>query len=134
MTDRLDTRDDRTPADEPHFIHAAVHTLPLRDRSVDDAPPRRGIGRPLEMAADEVLQAIRARAGGPAGLFRVHLAEPALYARARRLFGSWSAAVRQAGVDYAALQSLARVRSLETRRRNRRDAAHDRRSGARPGR
>jgi hypothetical protein len=89
---------------------------------------RRRTGRPLEMTAEQVLQAIHARAAEPGGLFRVHVAAPALYARARRLFGSWSAAVRRAGVDYDALQTVARVRSLETRRRNRRDTTGDRRS------
>jgi len=103
-----------------------AHAFTPRSHAGDDparpgGAPRR-IGRPLEMTANEVLQAIRERAAGPGGLFRVHLEAPSLYARARRLFGSWSMAVRQAGVDYEALQSLARVRSLETRRRNRRDA------------
>jgi len=74
-------------------------------------------GRPLEMSADEVLQTIRQRAAVEEGLFRVHLTAPALYARARRLFGAWSAAVREAGVDYEALQGAARARSLQTRRR-----------------
>ena len=54
--------------------------------------------------------------------------DSALYARARRLFGSWSAAVRSAGIDYESLQGATRARSLQTRRRNRRRrgrAEHD---------
>lgn len=74
------------------------------------------------MSANEVLQLIRELSQRREGLFRVHLASPGLYARARRLFGSWSAAVRGAGVDYEVLQSVARARSLQSRRRNRRRA------------
>ncbi len=84
--------------------------------------PRRRPGRPLEMPPDEVLRAIRERAQGRDGLFRIHLEAPGLYARARRLFGAWSEAVRRAGIDYEALQGVARARSLETRRLNRRRA------------
>ena len=81
---------------------------------------KRRPGRPLEMSADEVLVAIRWLAGREEGLFRIHRAYPALYARARRLFGSWHAAVRTAGVDYQAHQGAAKARSLRNRRRNRR--------------
>jgi hypothetical protein len=92
---------------------------------------RRRPGRPLEMSADEVLRTIREFAAAEDGLFRVHLVAPALYARARRLFGSWSVAVRGAGVDYAALQGAARARSLQTRRRRRRASAARRVGAAR---
>ena len=34
------------------------------------------------------------------GLQRVHRTHPALYAQARRAFGSWQAAVVAAGIDY----------------------------------
>jgi hypothetical protein len=53
------------------------------------------------------------------GLFRVHLAEPALYARARRLFGSWARALDAAGLDHTATVSAARRRAHEARRRAR---------------
>ena len=72
------------------------------------------------MTREQVVAQIRELSAAPDGLFRVHLAAPGLYARARRLFGSWSAAVRLAGVDYETLQGVARARSLQTRRRDRR--------------
>jgi hypothetical protein len=46
----------------------------------------------------------------------VHRAHPALYARARRLFGSWEGAVRAAGLDYAELVAAARQRAARARR------------------
>ena len=79
-------------------------------------PPRRRRGRPLEMAPEAVLDTIRDRASA-GRLFRVHLAEPALYARARRLFGSWARALSAAGLDHAALVAAARRRGHEARRR-----------------
>ena len=78
--------------------------------------PRRRRGRPLEMSSGELLERIRERAA-KGGLFRVHLAEPALYARARRLFGSWARALAAAGLDHAAAVSEARRRAHEARRR-----------------
>jgi hypothetical protein len=44
---------------------------------------------------------------------------PALYARARRLFGSWAAALEASGLDHRATLAAARRRSIETRRRAR---------------
>jgi hypothetical protein len=55
-------------------------------------------------------------------LFRVHLDVPALYARARRLFGSWAAALEAAGLDHGATTAAARRRAIETRRRRARTA------------
>ena len=86
----------------------------------DEHASQRRPGRPLEMSSNEVLQQIRQLSQRKQGLFRVHVSSPSLYARARRLFGSWSAAVRGAGIDYDVLQGMARARSLQTRRRNRR--------------
>ena len=80
--------------------------------------PRRRRGRPLEMSPGELLERIRDRAAAGA-LFRVHLAEPALYARARRLFGSWARALAAAGLDHRAAVSEARRRAHEARRRTR---------------
>jgi len=79
---------------------------------------RRRRGRPLEMSAEQLLERIRERAS-LGGLFRVHLAEPALYARARRLFGSWARALAAAGLDHTATVSAARRRAHEARRRAR---------------
>ncbi len=77
-----------------------------------------GRGRPLEMPPDQVLDRIR-ELGRQDRLFRVHRDQPGLYARARRLFGSWSAAVQAAGFDYRDAIENARRRSVETRRRQR---------------
>jgi hypothetical protein len=81
--------------------------------------PRRGRnrGRPLLMNRAELLERIRTLAHQPDGLFRVHHLDTGLYARARRQFGSWAAAVRAAGIDYGNAVESARRRSLETRRR-----------------
>ena len=79
---------------------------------------RRRRGRPLEMSAEQLLERIRERAS-LGGLFRVHLAEPALYARARRLFGSWARALAAAGLDHAAAVNAARRRAHEARQRAR---------------
>lgn len=86
-----------------------------------NAPAARRRGRPLGMSADEVLAHIR-RLAARDEMFRVHLGHPALYARARRLFGSWAEAVTRAGADYAGAVEAARRRSIATRgaRRGRR--------------
>ena len=86
----------------------------------EDGPPRvrRKRGRPLEMQPHEVLGYIRELAGRDR-LYRVHLDMPALYARARRLFGSWAAALEAGGLDHRATLAAARRRSIETRRRGR---------------
>jgi hypothetical protein len=79
-------------------------------------------GRPLEMAPSEVLHRIRdEHARGT--LFRMHREHPGLYARARRLFGTWAQAVAAAGVDHDRAVADARRRSLETRRRARANVA-----------
>jgi hypothetical protein len=81
------------------------------------ALPGRRRGRPPEMSATELLDRIRRLAMSRAGLFRVHRRFSSLYARARRNFGSWSAAVQAAGLDYRAAMTGARQRSLKNRRR-----------------
>jgi len=57
------------------------------------------------------------RPAGREGLFRVHRTHPALYARARRLFGSWEGAVRACGLDYGQIVHRAFERAAQTRRR-----------------
>uniref|UniRef100_A0A832MLG9 Uncharacterized protein n=1 Tax=Eiseniibacteriota bacterium TaxID=2212470 RepID=A0A832MLG9_UNCEI len=84
------------------------------DRPAPAFAPRRG--RPLLVSREAVLERIRQMAARSDGLFRVHRSHPALYARARRLYGSWAAAVRAAGLDYDAAVGAARERSLRTRR------------------
>jgi len=79
-------------------------------------PARRRRGRPLEMSPETLLQRIRTRHSSDQ-LFRVHVAEPALYARARRLFGSWARALAAAGIDHASAVAAARRRALLARRR-----------------
>jgi hypothetical protein len=63
-----------------------------------------------------VLEQIRSAAARDT-LFRVHLDQPALYARARRLWGSWAGALLAAGLDYDGAMAESRRRALATRRR-----------------
>ena len=86
--------------------------------SVRRASAARKRGRPLEMAPSEVLDQIRVEYTRGT-LFRMHREHPGLYARARRLFGTWAAALATAGVDHNRAMADARRRSLETRRRAR---------------
>src|SRR5262245_63490242 len=95
--------------------------MTLETISVDPesgAAGNRKRGRPLEVSAADVLRKIRAEFERGT-LFRMHHAQPALYARARRLFGSWAGALAAAGVDHARAVADARRRSLEDRRRAR---------------
>ena len=87
-----------------------------------DVDPRRSSrrGRPVEMEPTRVLERIRQLAERGHGLFRIHRTHSALYARARRQFGSWAAAVAAAGLDYDGSLDRARQRSIATRRRRRR--------------
>jgi hypothetical protein len=72
------------------------------------------------MSSAGVLEKIRQLASRDEGLFRVHHTHGSLYARARRNFGSWAAAVAAAGLDYPRLLLAAQRRSIETRRRRHR--------------
>ena len=83
------------------------------------------------MTRDALLESVRQVARTADGLFRVHRRHPDLYARARRMFGSWGEAVRLAGVDYESAIDLARRRSrvtLRERARERRDVLDMQRS------
>lgn len=75
------------------------------------ARARRPRGRPPQLTRGQVLEQIRALATRADGLFRVHRGHADLYARARRCFGSWAEAVRQAGLDYEIAIRTARRRS-----------------------
>lgn len=86
------------------------------DQEVASAARRRR-GRPIEMAPETVLERIQGLAARDEGLFRVHHSHPALYARARRLFGSWEAAVRASGLDYSVILARAFERAAHARRR-----------------
>ncbi|HTO92685.1 MAG TPA: hypothetical protein VMJ70_16255 [Candidatus Sulfotelmatobacter sp.] len=68
------------------------------------------------MSRDILLQRIRELAASESGLFRIHLAHPEFYARARRMFGTWSEAVRNAGVDYEQMVRSARRRTRDANR------------------
>jgi len=85
--------------------------------------PERKRGRPPKMSSQELLDRIRRLAGSRNGLFRVHERNPSLYSSARRRFGSWSAAVQAAGLDYRETLNGARQRSVITRRRRSRRVA-----------
>ena len=85
-----------------------------------DGASARKRGRPAIMSREQLVIAIGELAKRPEGLFRVHQTDSDLYARARRMFGSWSAAVVLAGADYSSAIVAARRRSVETRRRRRR--------------
>ncbi len=90
----------------------------IGQEALDTRPAARRRGRPLEMSPEETLSLIRQLAAR-GELFRVHLFHPALYARARRQFGSWAEAVTRAGADYAGAVESARRRSIATRRTRR---------------
>jgi hypothetical protein len=81
-----------------------------------DAPRRRG--RPPLCTPESVLDEIRSEAA-LGQLFRVHVHKPALYARARRGWGTWGGALRAAGLDSRVILEAARLRAIETRRRRR---------------
>ena len=95
----------------------------------DPAPRARRRGRPRDMPPEAVLGRIRQLAARDHGLFRIHLSEAALYARARRLFGSWQGAVRAAGFDYLDVLEGSRRRAALTRRSRRAAAAAPRVTG-----
>jgi hypothetical protein len=99
----------RSPLDE---VAAPTH-VPPGSALLPDA--KRRPGRPLEMPRPMVLETIRRLALRDEGLFRVHRTHGALYARARRLYGSWATAVAEAGVDYGHALATARRRATEAR-------------------
>jgi hypothetical protein len=89
----------------------------METAQLEIAPGRRKRGRPAIMDHEQMLTSIRDLARRPTGLYRVHLTHSDVYARARRMFGSWAAAVAAAGEDYERAIESARRRSLETRKR-----------------
>ena len=101
-----------------------IHHDPSGDPGTLWMMPHRGrrLGRPPDMSPAELLERIRRLAASRDGLFRVHHRKSGLYARARRNFGSWSAAVEAAGLDYREALNGARRRSIRARRRLRRAA------------
>jgi hypothetical protein len=93
----------------------AAAPLAAAPASAEAGAPRRR-GRPSLMTQLALLERIQQLAARAEGLFRIHRTHSGLYARARRQFGSWSAAVRAAGVDYQDAIARARARSLRSRR------------------
>lgn len=105
---------------DPSTLASVVPALeserPAMSTSNEPSPRKRG--RPLEMQPQEVLRSIRVlQQRGE--LFRVHMRQPSLYARARRLFGTWAQALAKAGVDHAGTVHEARRRAAERRRTRR---------------
>lgn len=100
-------------------IAAVTRPRPGHGYSASAPGAHSGRGRPSLMSSAAVLEKIGQLAGRREGLFRVHHTHPGLYARARRQFGSWAAAVRAAGVDYDHALNTARRRSIQARRRRR---------------
>ncbi len=115
--------------DESSETGSAPESAGGRDPQAPATTPgaRRPPGRPALMTREAVLGRIRELSGRDDGLFRAHQRHPALYARARRMFGSWSAAIAAAGLDYVDLVVVARARAVRTRRQRAR-----RPSGPRP--
>jgi len=76
------------------------------------APPR----ETRRHAVTSIIQRLHEQSGG---LSRVHHTHPALYAKARRAFGSWREAVAAAGLDYVRERrdSLRRGLSMRDQRR-----------------
>jgi hypothetical protein len=106
-----------------HETTAAIELAPTSERPANTtaaAPPAARAGRPLLVPPAEVLEHIRRLARRDRGLFRVDHTHPTLYARARRLYGTWAAAVAAAGLDYHRALEDARRRSIENRIRERR--------------
>jgi hypothetical protein len=68
------------------------------------------------MPEAQLLDEIRRLGARDGGFFQVHRRHGWLYARARRQFGSWGAALGAAGFDYVRVLGAARQRSLEDRR------------------
>ena len=103
--------------DETAVRRAALEATHPTHGAAPAATPRRR-GRPPLVSRERVLAQLReAHAAG--ALFRVHIQQPALYARARRLWGSWAGALLAAGVDYERTMADARRRSVESRRTSR---------------
>jgi hypothetical protein len=77
-----------------------------------DAPGRDEV----QVRIRESIRELHQRAGS---LTRVHQTHPALYAKARRAFGSWRNAVAATGIDYKGELNRSLRRGLELRDRRR---------------
>ena len=108
----------KTEVQSEGFDHAVPRAEPCGPGpELIRAHPGSKRGRPPKMSAQELLDRIRRLAARSGGLFRVHERHASLYARARRNFGSWSAAVVAAGLHYREALNGARMRSARTRLR-----------------
>ncbi len=63
--------------------------------------PEADMGTAKDVIREHVAGTIRELHLQAGGLSRIHRTHPALYAQARRAFGSWRAAVAAAGLDYS---------------------------------
>jgi hypothetical protein len=91
---------------------SAVETLLPEDLEI-------GMTTVKDEIRSQVLATIRDLHHQAGGLSRIHRTHPALYAQARRAFGSWRAAVAAAGLDYGheLHQSLRRGLMMRDQRR-----------------
>ncbi len=78
--------------------------------------PSAGVRESRRRAVTAIIQRLHEQSGG---LSRVHHTHPALYAKARRAFGTWREAVAAAGLDYVRERrdSLRRGLSMRDQRR-----------------
>ncbi|MEO6463359.1 MAG: hypothetical protein ABIP29_09810 [Candidatus Eisenbacteria bacterium] len=80
--------------------------------STEDEAPAPSPEASLRTALAAQIRALHAQAGG---LSRVHRTHAALYAQARRAFGSWREAVRASGFDYRQEVDRSLTRGLQRR-------------------
>ena len=91
-----------------------MSTASSTDEDTAPSGPMRG---PTRGQIEAKIRALHAQAGG---LSRVHRTHAALYAQARRAFGSWRAAVLASGLDYRNEIDRSLAHGLERRDERRR--------------
>lgn len=87
--------------------------------TLDPPSPEAAMSEGRDLIREHVIDVIRGLHEQSGGLSRIHRSHPALYAQARRAFGSWREAVAAAGINYdhELNQSLRRGLVLRDQRR-----------------